>query len=267
MVWAVPGAAPDAGERLVLRFVKRAEAPTWFYLRIALEGDAQAQITQVTLMSYPYITSAPRERQRWASTLTRAFQVLDPPAAVDPAAEWGIVLHNKNAHETGGALIVCDPTELSSATVAGTYSVSVALSPKPGTREVHLALGYFWDQHCTVAVPAFRAAAAGVLAELRGLDWTVRLDASAWAHERQAIEALLACDAARVRYGSAWESMNAQAVRLLAQAPAPPAPAASSTAVATGDDRRFSLLLREVRELRAQLYGVALDELVRDAAR
>jgi hypothetical protein len=267
MVWTLPGAASEAEGRMVLRVVKRAEAPTWFYLRVALEGDASAQLRQITLMSYPYVTSAPRERQRWASTLTRAFQVLDPPAAVDSAAEWGIVLHNKNAHETGGALIVVDPAEVAAATVWGTYCVSVGLTPKPGHREVHLALGYFWDAHYAAAVEAFRGGAPGVLAELRELDWTVRLDPAAWARERQAIEELLASAAANARYGSAWDALNATATRLLT----PPATAGAATVpaplAAPGDDRRFSLLLKQASDLRAQLYGVALDELIRDAAR
>ena len=141
MVWPLPGAASNAAGRMVVRIVKRPEAPNWFYLRVALEGDPAAQLMQVTLMSYPYITSAPRERQRWATTLTRAFQVLDKPAAFDPAAEWGVVLHNKNAHENGGALVVFDPAEEASATVGGTYCVAVNLAPHPNARQLQLTLG------------------------------------------------------------------------------------------------------------------------------
>jgi hypothetical protein len=248
MVWPLPG----KGE-LVVRLVKLAEDPSWFYLRATIEGDDEAKITLVRVSSYPTITSGPPERQRWVTTPTRGLQMTNQPTALTPADEWALVLHNRYVHEDGGALLVMDPAQITAATAGETYPISIRMTPKP-TTSVALALGYFWDTPYQKAIAAYQSEAAERLKRLRQLDWTVHPDLPAWEREKQQIEELLA-GTGQGQYGATWAEMQRQAEELRSK----PGDQAAS--------RKLVLLIRQARALRAQLYEPALQRLIETGTR
>ncbi len=259
LVWRIQDATrrtQDAGH-LAVRLVKPAAVPHWFYMEIALDGEPSAQISQVRLRAYPFITTGPPERQRWASTLTNAYCLTDALTPFQPATEWGIALHNKHAHEEGGCLLVFDPDEVQSASVGGTYGVSVYLTPKPGSRTVHLALGYFWDTHYERAVAQFRKEAASILQRLRQTVWATELNKAQWQRERLEIERMLSHEEVKARFGKQWELLVTEAESILKNT--------STQAPNRETERRFAVLLKQVQQLRGQLYEVALQALVREA--
>ena len=259
MVWHIQDArrkTEDAGH-LSVRLVKPAADPNWFYMEIAQDGEPSAQISQVRLGAYPFVTTGPPERQRWASTLTNAYRLTDAPTPFQPATEWGVVLHNRHAHEEGGCLLVFDPDEVQSASVGGTYGVSVYLTPKTGSRTVHLALGYFWDTHYGQAVTQFRKEAAGTLQRLRQMVWATQLNKDQWQRERQEIERMLSHEEVKARFAKQWELLVTQAESILKNT--------SVQARDRGTERRFAVLLRQAQQLRGQLYDAALQALVREA--
>ncbi|NCO95551.1 MAG: hypothetical protein COY42_09910 [Armatimonadetes bacterium CG_4_10_14_0_8_um_filter_66_14] len=260
MVWPLPPSAGRTHGELVVRFVKTPDDPNWMHVRVTIEGDPAATITQVALHSYPTVTTGPPERQRWVTSLTRAVQSTDKPAARNPADEWGLVLHNRLAQEEGGALLVMDPDEIKIADASGVYPIAVRLQPNP-TQSVRFAMGYFWDTPYDKAVASFRQQAPDRLKRLRAVDWSVPLDLARWEKNKRDVEELLSLtEAARTQYQPQWTALAAQADEALKQA-------ATHQDADPGAARRFVLLSRQAEELRAKLYEPALQALIEGATR
>jgi len=262
MVWRFPG--PDPSGLLTVRIVKPAAEANWFYLEAGVEGDPQAQITQVRTGSYPFTTTGPPERQRWATTLTNAYLLTDAAAKFDPATEWGLVLHNRNAQEDGGCLLVLDPQEVASANVGGTYCVGVAMAPPPGTRSVHLAMGYFWDERYDRAVGDFRRDAPAVLQRLRRTDWNARLNDALWEGERKEIDGIVSRGEAPADLVTQWKTFVAETDAALAEARQK---AAAGQPVPRETERRFALAVEQARRLKERFYEAAVQFLLKDAVR
>jgi hypothetical protein len=258
LVWPLPTggkATASAGAgRMVVRLVKPADDPHWIYVRVTVEGDPEAKITQVSLHSYPTVTSGPPERQRWVSSLTRAFQTGNAPMTLNPAEEWGLVLHNRFVDEEGGALLVMEPEQIKSADAEGVYPIQVQLRPAP-TAALDFAMGYFWDTPYEKAVAAFRQEAPERLKRLREVDWSVPLDVARWQAEKQEVDELLnVTQAGRAQYQAQWTALVAAAEEALKHtAGADDTPGAA---------RRFVLLTRQAQELKAKLYEPALQALI-----
>lgn len=255
MVWPLPPRADggQAGE-LVVRLVKLVAEPEWLYVRVTIEGEADAQITAVKLHSYPTTTSGPPERQRWVTSLATARQMANGAQRYTPAEEWGLVLHNRLAQEDGGALLVMDPDQVATGDVSGTYAVIVHMNTKP-TQSMNFAMGYFWDKPQEQAIADFRATAPQRLQALRAVDWNVPVDAAAWTKEKQQITDLLAASpAARAKYEAEWQALAAEGDKAIGGSD-------------PGAGRRVVLLVRRARQLRAQLYEPALQALIEAATR
>ena len=258
LVWPLPPGPAQPG-KLAVRIVKPAGEAEWFYLEARLEGEPDAQITQVRVGAYPFVTTGPPERQRWVSTLTSAHRMIDAQVPLTPATEWGLVLHNKLAQEEGGCLFVFDPAEVQAARAGGTYCVSVAMDAQPGARAAHLAFGYFWDSGYAKAVAQCRADAPRVLERLRGLDWSAPLDVARWQRLSRTIDQLLSHQGVAERFGDRWRSL-AQQMRAAVDASHDAAPASRE------GERHFALLLADAQKLKVEAYGVALGALVSEAA-
>lgn len=250
MVWPLP----ERGE-LVIRLIKAVEEEKWVYLQASVEGDPEAKITTVKMGSYPVITTGPPERQRWVTSATRGVQMTDAAATLNPAEEWSLALHNKFAQEDGGALLVFDPSEITTAQANGTYNVLVHLNTQP-VQTVHLAMGYFWDKPWEQAVPEFQQKAAERLKRLRAMDWAVPMDVKAWEREKTEVEELLGLSPeARTQYGEQWTKLQAAAQ------------AAGQRQGEPGTARELILLTRQARELKAALYEPALNVLIEAAVK
>jgi len=269
MVWPLPAgkterAKADAkeGGSLSVRLVKVAADENWFYVEVALEGEERAQVSQVRLGAFPVVTTGPPERQRWATTLKSAYRLSRALTGLDAGTEWGVVLHNKNAQEEGGCLVVFDPDEMESGRVAGTYGVSLYLTPGKGRQAVHLALGYFWDTHYEKGVAQFRKEAPALLERLRRMNWAARLSTEQWLRQRQEIERLLAQEAVKERFGKQWSALRGEVERILAEANRK---AAQRQPLSRKSERRFCVLMKQVRQLRAPLYEAALRALIEEA--
>ena len=258
MVWdlpPLPGQAAGKSGEMVIRLVKTAADPQWLSVRVTVEGDPTARITRVRLESYPTTTTGPPERQRWVMGLARGLQMGNAPQALNPAEDWALALHNRFAQEEGGALIVADPAEITAMSASGTYAVAVVYDTVPSAA-VHLALGYFWDTPWEKAVDSFRQEAPERLKALQAADWSVPLDVASWEREQADVEELLALDAkSRADFGAQWLGVSTQAETALKQA-------------GEGDPgaaRRFALLIRQARALKAELYEPALKGLIEQA--
>jgi len=119
MVWPLrPVEGKEAG-RSAVRIIKMPEEPAWFYLEARIDGEPEAQISQVRVGAYPFITSGPPERQRWVTTIANAYHMTDAQTKLDAAADWGMVLHNKLAQEEGGCLFAYDPECIQAASAVG----------------------------------------------------------------------------------------------------------------------------------------------------
>jgi hypothetical protein len=101
------------------------------------------------------------------STLTRELQTQDTPTTLDPATEWAFMLHNHLSQEEGGCLMVLDPETVDKLAVAGTYNITPTLTPRPGTRSLRVACGYWGKRHWREQLPAFRQEATQVGERLR----------------------------------------------------------------------------------------------------
>ena len=256
MVWPLPplpeGSDADAG-RLAVRIVKPADEPTWFYVEARLEGSPEAAISQVRVGTYPFITTGPPERQRWITTLTSGYHMTDAQTPFDPATEWGVVLHNKVAQEDGGCLFVFEPSEVQSARAGGTYCVGLTMDSAPGLRAAHLAFGYFWDTNYAKAIADFRPQAPQVLDRLSRLDWSVTPDAGRWQRMSAEITELLSHQGMPEQFGARWPALSQEAQAALGAAPTREA------------ERKFGLLAAQAEKLKSEMYGAALEALVKEA--
>ena len=256
MIWPLAGKDPTQAGRLAVRLVKPGDDPNWMFVRISLEGEPEAKITQVRMSSYPVITSGPPDRQRWVETASRGLMMGGPPEKLDPATEWAVAMHNKYANEEGGSLLVMDPTQIAAMSAQGTYPVNITMTPS-SDRVVTVAMGYFWDTPWEKAVAAFKPQMSERLQRLRNVDWTVPVDRSRWERERQEVAEILKLLPAEGPWQQRWALMQADGDKVLAELGRPtPDPAAY---------RRFVLLMKEVGELKDQLYQPAIAALI-DAA-
>jgi hypothetical protein len=252
MVWPLPG--DDAG-KLVVRLVKVGATDTWFYLEISLEEAKEWRLTQVRVGAYPFITTGPPERERWITSLARGHRMTNSLSPLEVNTEWGLVLHNRNAHESGGCLLVYDPNEVVSASAGGTYNVSVHLGIKPvASRSVHLALGYFWDQPWDQAVSSLRAEAEGKLRQLRSMPWEARIDSSMWTSKKRKLDELVQQNVLPAPLGEDWTSLRQQIDKCLAE------DAGSSRHRA--HQRAFLQLMKQVPELEDKLFAAAVQSLI-----
>jgi hypothetical protein len=253
MVWPLAGRDPAQAGRLAVRLVKPADDPNWMYLRLSLEGEPEARITQVQMSSFPVTTSGPAERQRWVETAARGLQMSGSPEKLDPKTEWALVLHNKYADEEGGALLVMEPEQISAATAQGTYPVSITMTPTPA-RAVTVAMGYFWDTPYEKAVAQFKPQMADRLARLRAVDWTVPVDQPQWDREQREVAEILKLLPATDPSRQGWAELQQRGNAVLAELKQPtPDPAAY---------RRFVLLIRDVEAFKDKLYEPAIHALI-----
>jgi hypothetical protein len=255
MVWPLPPLEGAEAGKLAVRLVKAPEEPTWLYLEARIDGEPEAQISQLRVGAYPFITSGPPERQRWVTTLANAYHMTDAATKLDAADDWGMVLHNKLAQEEGGCLFVYDPECIEAVSAAGTYNVQVFMTPKAGTRAVKLALGYFWDELYVTAVAKFRQEAPQVLERLRKLDWSVPLDAEQWAKAQAEMTGLIEREGLAGEFGDRWQALmgDMAAAQTAAKQDGPAARLA---------ERQFGLLLKRAKSLKEEMYAAALKRLL-----
>jgi len=259
MVWPLAG---ELTGKLIVRLVKLGANDKWFYLEVSLEGAAESRISQLRVGAYPFTTTGPPERQRWVTSLTSTHQMGNARSPLDASTEWGLVLHNRNAHETGGCLLVFDPEEIESVKAGGTYNVATFLDPKPNAaRAVHLAVGYFWDQPCDQAISAFRTEAESKLRSLRSLPWAVKLDASRWISKRKELDQLIQQNALAQQHSEPWTNLSRQIDQCLAAIDAN-SEFESTTVQRRAGQRKFLQLMKELPELENKLYGAAVQSLI-----
>jgi len=259
MVWPLPPAPGRPAAKMAVRLIALADDPQWLYLRAGVEGDPEAKISEVRLHSYPTTTSGPPERQRWVTTLTRSVQMGSAVAPLQPAEEWGLVMHNRMAQEEGGTLLVMDPREIKSVGAVGVYPIEVQMQTE-GVSEVHVAMGYFRETPWQKAVDSFRQAAPERLKRLQALDWTAPVDLAGWQKHKQEVEELLKLTpASATEFGPEWASVLAHADEALKRLAATPGDSAAA--------RNFVLLNRQARDLKSRLYEPALKALIEQATR
>lgn len=175
-LWELPrDAAGQSPGLLGVRYLKRAGETYWAYVEIWIAGAPGWTLGPVTFSSYPYNTSKTREaaRERWVATNIRELATTDTDTALDPGAEWGLMLHNRLSQEDGGCLMVLDPEEVSALAVAGTYPVQPKLTPRPGRRSLRVAIGYWADRHWRQELPIFRQEAPGVRDRLVAMQFSL----------------------------------------------------------------------------------------------
>jgi hypothetical protein len=234
-----------------------ADEPDWLYLRAGLEGDPEAKITDVRLHSYPTTTSGPAERQRWVSSLTRGLQMGNQVQALQPAEEWGLVMHNRMAQEEDGTLLVMEPREIKSAGAGGVYPIEVQMQPVEG-REVHVAMGFFRETPWQQAVDSFRRQAPDRLKRLQAVDWNAPVDLAGWQRQKREVEELLGLTpTGKTEYGPEWSSLLTRAEEGLGKLANNPADSAAARAVV--------LASRQADDLKARLYDPALKALIDQA--
>lgn len=257
MVWPLPAVAGRPAAELAIRLVAFADEAQWLYLRAGVEGDPEARISDLRLHSYPTTTSGPPERQRWVTSLTRGVQMSDKVEPLDPATEWGLVLHNRMAQEDDGTLLVTDPAEIKSAGAVGVYPIEVQLQPMD-RREVHVAMGYFREMPWEKAVAAFRPVAPEQLKRLRAVDWNPPLNRAAWEKQKQSIEELLnLTEVGKTEYQAEWAAVRARAEAALEKLAQEPGDATAA--------RSFVLSMNQATDLQRRLYDPALKALIEKA--
>lgn len=165
---------PDGthGAPLTLTLLQLPERRGWLFVR--LEPPPAWPIESIQTLSYPFVTTGPRERERWAAVPGGPFAISDAPRTLAATDGW-IVLHNRFAQERGGSYQVFDSEAFRSVTVGGTYGVGTRFTPARAGEAVTLALGFFTDEPAETAVRMFQMeGAAQVATTLRGMDWTPR---------------------------------------------------------------------------------------------
>ena len=259
MVWPLPPVPGRPTAEMVVRLIALADDLQWLYLRAGVEGDPEAKISEVRLHSYPTTTSGPPERQRWVTTLTRGVQMGGTVAPLQPAEEWGLVMHNRMAQEDEGTLLVMDPREIKSAGAVGVYPIEVQMRTE-GASEVHVALGYFRDTPWQKAVDSFRQVAPEWLKRLQTLDWTAPVDLAGWQKDKREVEELLKlAPASQTTFGPEWASVLARAEEALKRLAATPGDSAAA--------RSLVLLSRQAEDLKSRLYEPAINALIDQATR
>lgn len=256
MVWPLPADGAAAAGRLAIRFLKTPDHPAWMTIRVSLEDAPGAAITRIALSSYPTVTSGPAERQRWATTPTRALQMASQPVPLNVADEWALVLHNRYAHEEGGCLIVMDPDQFESGEIGGTYAVSPRFNTR-SLQSVSFTIGYFWDTRYDKAAAAFLAEAPQRLQRLRATDWAVPVDLTGWQKEQAEMAEVLALVPESTKEAQQWGQLQVEMDALAGRLRAGGATDA--------DSRRFVLLSRQAAALREALYEPALQALIKQA--
>lgn len=270
MVWPLPPIATGTGAtatgataspagsagRLVFRFVKTPAEPTWMQVRVSIEGEPETKIKMVELHSYPTVTSGPPERQRWAATLTRSMQ-MDKPVPLTVADEWAIVMYNRYAHEEGGSILVMDPEQVETADIGGVYPIAARLTTRPLT-SVSFTMGYFWDTPYAKAIATFQPQAAERLKLLRAVDWSVPVDLARWQQEKADVAEVIALAGGTASAaGQEWQQLQAEMDTVIA--------ALQQGGADSAMCRRFVLLTRQARDLKASLYEPALQALIKQA--
>lgn len=258
LVWRIP----NNGGQIAVRMVKFSGEMEWLYVQILLENAPKYWIKLVRLGCYPFITTGPPERQRCVSTLLGMYQLTDSPMQLSANSEWGLVLHNRNAHENGGCILVFDPEEIQSVAVGGTYGVSVYLSPKERKSVISLALGYFWDIHYKEAVKRFRKDAPNILSKIRKIDWTARLDFRVWQNLREEIEEMVSYPALRRKFGEEWRSMLVEIEGIVSEIQRHPG---DEVFQVRQNKRQFLKLLQRVQQFKESLYDAAINALIEKA--
>lgn len=256
MVWPLPAGQAATAGRLAVHFIRTPEDPAWMTIRVSLEDAPEAAITRLALNSYPTVTSGPAERQRWATTPTRALQMASQAVPLNVADEWALVLHNRHAHEERGCLIVMDPYQLESGEIGGTYAVSPRFNTRP-LQAVSFTIGYFWDTRYDKAAATFFADAPQRLQRLRATDWTVPVDLAGWQKRQAEAAEVLALVPETAKEAQQWRQLKAEMDALAATLQAGGATEAAC--------RRFVLLNRQTAALREALYEPALQALIKQA--
>ena len=257
LMWSLPEVPGRPACDLVVRMIVAADDPEWLYLRAGLEGDPEAKITGIILHSYPTTTSGPPERQRWVTSLTRDLQMGGAVQPLQPAEEWGVVLHNRMAQEDEGTLLVMDPREIAAAGAVGVYPIQMELHPS-SQREVHVAMGYFRDTPWQKAVESFRLQAPARLKRLQAVDWNAPVDVAGWQKQKREVEELLTLSpASKAEYGPEWNSLLTRAEEGLGKLATNPADSAAARAVV--------LVSRQADDLKTRLYDPALKALIEQA--
>lgn len=133
------------------------------------EGRAAASVRyELKCQPYDYSNRGHWERRRWLSTPARDQAIPDEtPLALDPAAEWQAVFHNRFAHSTSGTVLALDPAAVAACSVVnqGSYVV-ISLEPRAPHDAVALVLGDWVDAAFARVRAEFFADADSVRSEL-----------------------------------------------------------------------------------------------------
>lgn len=175
-LWELPRDAEGRSPGLLgVRYLKQAGDTYWAFVEIWLAGAPGWSLGPVTFSSYPYNTAKTMDaaRERWVATNTRELPTADTDTTLDPGTEWALMLHNRLSQEDGGCLMVLDPQEMTSLTVAGTYAVQPKVVPRPGQRSLRVAVGYWSDRHWCQELPVFRQEAPNIRERLVGIQFSL----------------------------------------------------------------------------------------------
>ncbi len=163
---------------LRLRIAQYPSHARWLFMRLSVHGRADLQGIRFT--SYPFSSTGPnyRIRERWVTTRGKSARLGDWKNRIAiNVNDGGMVLHNKCAQTTRGCFVVFDPADFTACDLAGTYGVETRLMIKQGTREVTLAIGYFYDESYEHAARMFIAETRDQIAQfMAGIDWSAQYE-------------------------------------------------------------------------------------------
>ena len=254
----VPKKTTPPGEMLV-RLVKSHAEPQWLYLRVSVDPAHQARLQRVSVSAYPGQTSGPGVRRRVTTTFTRSHAMPNGAMRLKLPTEYAVSLHNKNAHEYDACLLVLDPDEIAGASVAGTYGVGAALTPKPGRHTVHLALGYFRKTHYPKGNAAFFASAPARLKRLRAVRWQADvLGAYNWSAYRATVARLMKHRLVRDKFTAHVKAVETRFEQMRADLNARGLTPTARAAL----ERQFPALADQAKGLLEKMYPVAIEDLV-----
>ena len=181
LVWPVD--SQNTG-RLVMKIVKERKYPQWYFMNLALENTTSLW-SNVEFGYFSGPDASPSDRQAWATTQSGSYQyetwqeinILKKrrPFTTFATNDFGLVLYLKQdpVYDGYGGLLVYLPEEVARAGI----DWRPVITPKPGVRNLRVAVGYFTQESPAKIIRQFiDKDAEAIRRYLAALDWKPAFD-------------------------------------------------------------------------------------------